>query len=408
MMRRALVTSMVMVMLILVVKWSSGSGQTRPDLQSQKSLASAQNSFGFGLFSTLAAKEASENVFISPTSVAFALAMAWNGAAGETRDAMSRALELQGMTPDEVNRASASLMPALEQADPAVKLHIANSLWAKRGLEFKTNFMERNRQFFKAQITTLDFADPGASATINRWVAQNTAGRIEKIVDGIDANAILFLVNAIYYKGKWADEFRKELTTQQPFTLGSGKRKQVPMMTQSGRYQYYETPDFQAISLPYGKKRWNLRIFLPAKGRSLPQFLKGLTASNWDNWMRSFRKRDGDILLPRFRVEYESELSDALKALGMAVAFDKSRADFSGMIESSERAFINRVKHKTFVEVNEEGTEAAAATSAEVSVTSAQPPVERFRMVVDRPFFCAIRDDETGAVLFLGAVNSPD
>ncbi len=179
------------------------------------------------------------------------------------------------------------------------------------------------------------------------------------------------------------------------------------MMTQSGSYQYYETPDFQAISLPYGNRRWNLRVFLPTPGRGLPQFLKSLTASNWDNWMRSFRKRDGDISLPRFRIEYEKELNNALKALGMAVAFDRSRADFTDMIQTSERAYINQVKHKTFVEVNEEGTEAAAATSVGVQVTSVQIPTERFRMVVDRPFFCAIRDDQTGAVLFVGAINNP-
>jgi serine protease inhibitor len=407
-MRRALVMSMVVVLLILVGRWGSGAGQTPADLPGQKSLAAAHNGFGFTLFSRLTATEPSENVFISPTSVAFALAMTWNGAAGETREAMRRALELQGMTPEDVNRATASLMQALEQADPAVQLMIANSLWAKKGLKFKTDFMERNRQFFKAELTALDFADPGASATINNWVAGKTAGRIEKIIDGIDANAILFLVNAVYFKGRWAAEFRKEETRQRPFTLASGSRKQVPMMTQSGSFQYHETPEFQAISLPYGKKRWNMRIFLPKEGRTLAQFLETLTASNWDAWMNSFRRREGDISLPRFRIEYEEELKEALKALGMAIAFDRSRADFSAMIETSERAFINRVKHKTFVEVNEEGTEAAAATSAEVSVTSAQPPVERFRMVVDRPFFCAIRDDVTGAVLFLGTVNNPE
>jgi len=406
-MRRMLVILAAVSLLILGMKQSSRAGQPPAAQPAEKSLASAQNGFGFKLFSQLTAGEGSENVFISPTSVAFALAMTWNGAAGETREAMSRALELQEMSLDDVNRASLALKNALQQADPAVQLHIANSLWAKKGLDFKPDFLDRNRQFFKAEVAALNFADPGAAATINDWVGRNTAGKIQKIIDRIDSNSILFLINAIYFKGRWTAEFKKELTTQRPFTPATGNGIQVPMMTQSGSYQYYQTPDFQAISLPYGNRRWNMRIFLPSPGRSLSQFLKSLTASNWDTWMHSFRKRDGDISLPRFRIEYEKGLNDALKALGMESAFDRTRADFSGMIQTSERAYINEVKHKTFVEVNEEGTEAAAATSVGVQVTSVQVPQERFRMVVDRPFFCAIRDDQTGAVLFLGAINNP-
>lgn len=371
------------------------------------SLASAYTSFGFKLFSQVASDEAGKNVFISPMSVAFALAMVWNGAAGETKEAMARALELQGMSLDDVNRASAALKDGLEKADPKVQLRIANSLWAKKGVSFKPDFTGRNREFYKAEVEELNFADPKAADTINQWVSQNTEGKIKEIIDQIEPSSIMFLINAIYFKGKWAVEFKKESTTEQPFTLATGTRKQVQMMSQAGSYQYLENGDFQAISLPYGDKRWNMYVFLPSQGKGLAEFEKSLTAANWEAWMSGFRKRDGEILLPRFRIEYEKELNDALKALGMGVAFDELRADFSGMIQSSERAYISKVKHKTFVEVNEEGTEAAAATSAGISITSVQRPVQRFRMVVDRPFFCAIRDNQTGAVLFLGAINDP-
>jgi len=401
-----LAISILVGLMLLVLKPSSGVAQTPPTTP-EKTLASAQTGFGFKLFSSLTGEEPADNVFISPASVAFALAMTWNGAAGETREAMSRALELKGMDLDQVNQASLALKNALQQADPTVQLHIANSLWAKKGLEFKPDFMDRNRRFFNAEVAALNFGDPRSPATINDWVGRNTAGKITKIIERIDSNSILFLVNAIYFKGRWTAEFKKELTTERPFTPATGGPVQVPMMTQSGSFQYYESPEFQAISLPYGNRRWNMRIFLPSPGRTLPQFLKSLTPSNWDIWMRSFKKRDGDISLPRYRVEYEKTLNDPLKSLGMDVAFDRSRADFSGMIETSERAYINQVKHKTFVEVNEEGTEAAAATSVGVSVTSFEPPRERFRMVVDRPFFCAIRDDQTGTILFLGAINNP-
>jgi serine protease inhibitor len=406
-MRRILVILCAIGCLFLGMTQSSGAGQAPASQPAEKSLATAQTGFGFKLFSQLTAGGTPDNVFISPTSVAFALAMTWNGAAGETREAMSRALELKGMSLEQVNQASLTLKDSLQQADPAVQLQIANSLWARKGLTFKPDFMDRNREFFKAEVAQLNFADPASIAIINDWVARNTAGKIQKIIDRIDSNSILFLLNAIYFKGKWTDQFKKELTSQKPFTPASGSAIQVPMMTRSGTYQYFETPDFQAISLPYGNRRWTMRIFLPSLGQGLPQFLKNLTASNWDIWMGAFRKREGEILLPRFRIEYEAELNDALKGLGMGVAFDRSRADFSSMIQTSERAYINQVKHKTFVEVNEEGTEAAATTSVGVSVASFQQPQARFRMVVDRPFFCAIRDDQTGAVLFLGAINNP-
>ncbi len=178
--------------LTLGIKQFSGAGQAPAGQPTQKSLASAQNGFGFKLFSQLTSAEGPNNVFISPASVAFALAMTWNGAAGETREAMSRALELQGMNLDEVNRAGLVLKDALQQADPAVQFHIANSLWARKGLEFKPDFMDRNRQFFKAEVAALNFADPGAVATINDWVGRNTAGKIPKIVTGLTRTTFSF------------------------------------------------------------------------------------------------------------------------------------------------------------------------------------------------------------------------
>jgi serpin B len=381
--------------------------KTGSETPMDNSIASNYTTFGIKLFSQIAREDAGKNVFISPVSIAFALAMVYNGASGKTKEAMARALELQGISIDDVNRNSASLKDMLEKADPKVQLRIANSLWSKKDITFKPDFVQRNREFYKAEVTELDFADPSAAGTINGWVSRNTEGKIEKIIDQIEPSSILFLINAIYFKGKWAAEFEKDATTEQPFTTGAGSRKQVQMMAQSGSYQYIENADFQAISLPYGDSRWNLHVFLPAGGKGLAELQKSLTGSSWTTWMQSFRKRKGEILLPRFKIEYEKELNDSLKALGMDVAFDQTSADFSGMIQSSQRAYISKVKHKTFVEVNEEGTEAAAATSAGISITSAQRPSQPFRMVVDRPFLCAIRDSQTGAVLFIGTINEP-
>ncbi|HVG21534.1 MAG TPA: serpin family protein [Blastocatellia bacterium] len=370
-------------------------------------LASANTSFGFKLYGEVARQGAGKNIFISPSSIALCLAMAYNGAEGETKQAMARALEAQGVTLEELNSAYAGLRAALENPDPKVQLQIANSLWARKGIKFNPEFVKRNKQFYEAQLTELDFDGPAAITTINQWVSQSTRGKIDKIIDSIDRDTILFLINAIYFKGKWANEFAKDKTREDAFNLEGGSQKRAQMMSQSGSYSYYEAKNFQAVSLPYGGGRVSLYIFLPAKGTTLGEFQKGLTAANWEGWMAEFAESEGDITLPRFRTEYEVTLNDALKALGMEAAFDASRANFTGMLQGGQNAYISKVKHKTYVEVNEEGTEAAAVTSTEMRATSAMRPRQRFRMVVDRPFFCAIRDNTTKTVLFMGSIMEP-
>ena len=370
-------------------------------------LVSANTRFGFNLFAQVAKQDAGKNVFISPASVGLALAMTYNGAVGETKQGMERALEIQGMNHQELNGAYAELKAALESPDPRVQLSIANSLWARKGITFNPDFLQRNKQYYGAEVTALDFGDPGAPAIINEWVTAKTKGKINKIVERIDAQSILFLINAIYFKGAWAAEFDKAKTKEEPFTTGAGKQKRHPTMHQSGKYQYCEGKDFQAVSIPYGGGRVSMYIFLPAQSSNLSAFQNNLTAANWDTWMKQFVETKGDIGVPRFKVEYEIGLNEALKAVGMGIAFDPDRADFSGIVRMSQNAFISRVKHKTFAEVNEEGTEAAAATSVEVTVTSVMQPRKTFRMIVDRPFFCAIRDNKTGTLLFMGSITDP-
>jgi serine protease inhibitor len=324
-----------------------------------------------------------------------------------TKAGMERALEIQGINHSDLNRAYAELRAALESPDPKVQLNIANSLWAKKEVTFNPEFIARNKQFYGAEVTTLDFNDPSAPATINAWVNDKTKGKIDKIVDRIDAQSILFLINAIYFKGAWAIEFDKAKTKDEQFTTAAGQQKQHPIMHQSGDYKYLEGKDFQAVSLPYGGGRVSMYIFLPAKGIRLEDFQKNLTAANWNTWLKQFAETKGEIGVPRFKIEYESTLNEALSALGMGVAFDPNRADFSGIAQGEDRVFISSVKHKTFAEVNEEGTEAAAVTSVEMRTTSAMQPRKTFRMIVDRPFFCAIADNKSGTVLFMGSINSP-
>jgi serpin B len=389
---------------------SNGAAMEQPEItltgKVDPKLVEANTRFGFKLYSEMLKRGAGKNLFISPSSVGLCLAMVYNGAANETKQAMADALEAGGFNLTDFNRAYAELRAALAGADPKVQLEIANSLWARRGLDFKQDFINRNKQFFGAEVSALNFDDPAAVGTINSWVSDKTKGKIEKIVDQISGDTILFLINAIYFKGKWSKQFDKAQTKEDAFAAASGA-KRVQMMNQAGRYMYLESPGFQAVSLPYGDGRVSMYIFLPAKATGLDQFHKSLTAASWKEWMDKFDEMEGSVRLPRFKVEYEETLNDALKALGMGVAFEETRADFSGMIQNVGRVFISQVKHKTFAEVNEEGTEAAAVTSTEMRATSARQPSKTFQMVVDRPFFCAIRDNTTGTVLFMGSITDP-
>jgi serpin B len=363
-------------------------------------VVSANTQFGFKLFSQLLSQDSS-NIFISPTSVAIALAMLYNGASGATQQAMAQTLEVQGISLQDINTANATLLSALTNPETNVSVAIANSLWARQEYPFRQDFLQRNQSFYKAQIANLDFESPDATSTINAWVNQNTNGRIDRIVEQINPQDVLFLINAIYFKGRWADEFDPSQTTNEPF-FTTGGSIQHPMMSQTGRYRYYENEQFQAVSLPYGNGRLSLYVFLPRENSNLTSFYQQLDSANWEKWLTQFRQREGSIRLPRFQMEYDLTLNDTLKALGMEVAFGES-ADFSAM---GDDLALSEVKHKTFVEVNEEGTEAAAVTSGRVTIVSApiDPP---FQMIVNRPFFCAIRDNQTGTVLFMGSIVEP-
>jgi len=372
-------------------------------------LMAATSRFAFKLYSQLQKQNTNTNLFVSPSSVMFALAMTYNGAEGKTREAMARTLEIEGLSLSEVNSGFAELQRAAGVADPKVQLKIANSLWARQGFTLKPEFVERSKQNYAAEVTSLDFNNPAAPMTINSWVKNKTDNLIDSIVDRIDSNNILFLINAIYFKGQWKNEFEKAKTKDEDFQLPNGQQKKVPMMSQSGQYRYLRGEDFQAVTLPYGNGRINMYVFLPDKGTSLEAFEKKVTFGNWEGWMKSLRFEPGTVMLPRFKVEYQTDLNDVLKALGMAEAFDPNVANFSGIAatNSGARLYISEVKHKSFAEVNEEGTKAAAVTSVGVAVTSVQIPREPFMMKVDRPFFFAIRDDATGAILFMGSIVDP-
>ncbi len=366
---------------------------------------SGNSTFAFELFRRVCGSDEQKNLFISPLSVSIALSMTYNGAAGKTADEMAGALGFAGVDLGELNRSMAELTTALVEADSSVRFTVANSLWARRGFEFKTDFLERNRAFYRAETAFLDFADPGAPATINAWVKKSTGGLIDQIVDKIDSDVVLYLINAIYFKGRWEVAFEPKSTRPAPFHLPGGAEKSVQMMWRPGTFRYGETPGGQIVRIPYGEGRMAMYVFLPAEVNGLKDFLRGLDRRAFDERLSTLGMRQGDVSIPRFKFGYECELVPALQETGMKSAFNGSAADFSRM--ASRGVCISRVKHKAVVDVAEEGTEAAAVTSVEIKATSVAAPVDRFNFIADRPFFFAIRDDATGSILFLGAVYDP-
>ncbi len=357
-------------------------------------------------FFKLAAKKPDSNVVVSPYSVSTALSMAYNGAGSKTKTEMQNVLDYTGLSDEAVNQQNSSLYKSLMHINPSSELTVANAMFANKNFEFVKAFMDSNQKYYGAKLETLDFADLSTVNKINNWVKDNTKSKIPSILDKVAPDAILYLVNAVYFKGVWLDEFKKDETQPVDFKLNNGSKKTVEMMNRSAKMSYFAGNNFQAVMLPYKDKRLQMCIFLPDKKSNITAFINSLTPESWSKWREQFSKEEGHLGLPRFKVEYKTELSDVLKAAGMPCAFEDNCADFKKMIE--QNAMISRVLHKTYLEVNEKGTEAAAATAIEMSVTSAaMNPKPPFDMVCDRPFVVAIQDEKTNAILFVGAIVDP-
>lgn len=374
----------------------------------ERELIQADNTFAFSLFREINRQEDQNlNVFVSPLSVAMALGMTYNGAASTTRDAMAEALELQGMSIGQVNQAYRGLIDLLRGLDSRVEFRLANSIWHRPEFSPLQSFQDVTRQFFDAEVRAIDLSGATAAPTINEWVNQNTNGRIKSIVpDAVPEHIVMFLVNAIYFKGSWTYQFDKKRTRDGPFLLAGGGEIMWPMMSREEEHsvRWFNDADVTVVDLPYSRRAYAMTVVLPREVSGARDLAAELTQTQWDRWIERLDSSRVFVSLPRFTLEYAVRLNDVLKALGMAEAFDPCRADFSDMFEirSGENFYLDDVRHKTFVDVNEEGTEAAAATSVGVGVTSAPPRIE-----VNRPFIFAIRERLSGTILFLGKIMDP-
>ncbi|NOY97453.1 MAG: serpin family protein [Chlorobi bacterium] len=308
------------------------------------------NEFGLELFQKVVAyeKEAG-NIMVSPLSVSLALAMTYNGANGETKAAMERALRLYGLSADDINESYKTLVEALKSLDKKVLLEIANAIYYRDDFTVEPAFISINQNYYDAAVSPLDFSAPGSVDVINDWVADKTHDKITRILDGISADQVMFLLNAVYFKGIWQKEFNSESTVEYPFYLENGEAKDVEMMCRLDTLDYLSNSLFKAIRLPYGKGNYNMYVFLPEEGKTVNNIIEQLNKANWKAWMDGFRQTNSvDIKLPKFKFKYEIKLNDVLSDMGMGVAFSGS-ADFTGISKSGGLS-IDYVKHKTFVE----------------------------------------------------------
>jgi len=405
-MMKHIVLSLLLVAPFACKDLGTGSDQqrvpSRPLTSLEKALVSADNSFGFKLFTAVNKDETGKNVFVSPLSVSMALGMTLNGANGATRDSMARTLEFAGLSQSDINTSYKSLITLLTGLDPNVTFQIANSIWYRPYLNVEKEFKDVNKEYFNAEITSLDFDDPSAPGIINSWVDRSTNGKITKIIEGgIPWEIVMYLINAIYFKASWTYRFDENLTRDDLFELPDGTKKPCRMMFQKATFRYFGNGELQAIDLPYGDAGFSMTVLLPKPGTKIDAFVSQLTEQRWKEWTAAFGKLELDVYLPKFKLEYEKKLNDVLKAMGMAIAFSTTDADFT-KIDKRGGLFISEVKHKTFVQVDEEGTEAAAVTSVGVGLTSAGP---EFR--ANRPFVFVIRDSHSGSILFVGKIVEP-
>ena len=376
----------------------------RPLTAAEVRVRDASNSFAFGLLRTVNRTHRDSNVFVSPLSASMALGMTLNGARGLTLDSMRVALGVAGVPLDEVNEGYRTLAALVRGLDPSTDLRIANSVWSRSGFAVEPAFTAAVREHFGGSAQTLDFDSPAAARTINAWVGEHTAGRIPTIIDGpISASAVMYLINAVYFKGVWRDAFDPADTRADSFRALDGP---LPVRMMRGEIEgasYHRAPGVTVVELPYGNGAFAMTIALPDSGASTEAFTDSLTPARWAAWTAALRPSTVDVAMPRFRLEWSDRLNAPLAALGMGIALDRARADLTG-INRAGGLFISEVRQKTYVDVDEKGTEAAAVTSVRVDIVSA-PLVPTVR--VDRPFVVALRERLTGAILFVGKVARP-
>ena len=363
-------------------------------------LLGAGNRFGVDLLGELAASPAADNLFFSPLSASMALGMTLNGADGTTFDEMRQTLGFGELDQAAINESFKTLLELLQELDPSVTVQIANSVWHELTREVAPDFLDRVREYFEAQVEGVNFGDPATLVRINDWVSEKTEDRIPSILNGLPAGVVMVLLNAIYFQGDWTEAFDPEDTQPGPFTREDGVSVAAELMSREGMFGYRRGTDHQVVEIPYGGQAFVLTAVLPDPGVSVTDLVVRLDEPTWSAWVDGLDSARVHVRLPKFELEWEAELNEPLKKLGMVDAFEAGSADFSRAFPGGG-PWIDKVFQKSFVKVDEVGTEAAAVTA--VVIVESAPAM----LSLDRPFLFAIRERLSGTVLFLGVLQDP-
>ncbi|MCX7909092.1 MAG: serpin family protein [Ignavibacteria bacterium] len=373
----------------------------RPLNEVETRLISNSNDFAFKLFKEVNKENTGKNLFISPFSVSIALSMTLNGARGETFEEMQSTLSFENLTMEEINSAFKELFPMLRELDKNVQMDVANSIWCRKDVLFVTEFLETLRNYYDAKSETLDFTSPEAAKIINKWVEEKTKGKIKNMLESIPDYAVMYIINALYFKGVWKYPFDKSKTRDGDFAISENNFVKAKFMFQVRDFDCYFGDEFSALRLPYSKGNFSMMVILPKSEFHINDFVANFNRSKWETCLSNLRKTEEvTVYMPKFKIEFETSLKKVLTSLGMKLAFT-DEADFSNLCRVL-RCQITEVKHKTFVEVDEEGTEAAAATSVEIGYTAYKPA-----FYLNRPFVFVIYEKQTGAILFMGKLVNP-
>jgi serine protease inhibitor len=365
-------------------------------------ISTSTTNFAFGLFNKIhATQPANENVFVSPLSAHMALGMLLNGAEDETANQIKKALKAEGISQADLNEAYQALLKGLPKADPKVQLGLANSVWYRNTFQVQNSFLNVLRQSFDAKVEGLDFANPTAKDKINTWASEQTNGKIKKVIDRIQEQDVLFLLNALYFKGDWKYQFDPAKTSDAPFYLANGQTKTVKMMRIKEKFKAAIKSNYAAVQLPYASGRYNLTLLIPSQGTDVNKLIQGFTAQNWNDLQSTMSEAQVEVGLPRFTLNYEIALNEVLKAMGMTRAFtDNAQLK---KINPNEPLYVSLVKQNTYLGIDEKGTEAAAVTTIGVGVTSVGPDP----YVCDHPFVLVISEKTSNTILFMGRIMNP-
>jgi len=373
----------------------------------QKGVIDSANRFAFDLFKpALAAANGTENIMISPFSITSALSMTLNGATGKTFEAMRKTLGLEQKTLEQINNTYLKLMTEMVPVDKLVVVEIANSVWVEKRLIVKQPFITELQKSYKAEARDIDVTNPDAVNIVNGWIAEKTHDKITDMLDKLDPDLAMLLINAVYFNGKWRYRFDKAETREEPFYSTPSVSKTVPMMHQTENLKAVKSNNLTIAEIPYGQGNYTMVVVLPDENVTTSDVANALTPSMWQEWMGLLAENTHkvDLSIPRFKYMYKRLLNDDLIGLGMGIAF----SDFANFDNISDQGLkISRVLHQTFIDTNEEGTEAAAATVVEIVLTSASPTPLVVKIILDHPFLYFIRETSTGAVLFIGRVSDP-